>query len=531
MAAQNTNVVPLKLRKDIWTHFPVNLDSMGRGNNSRDRYGIEWHNMKVRQIADAKGMTPDQVKRDIFPRLMASLLAASTWSVEEPVPGSRFIAVIAMKFAEAPSTRPVGAPNRTRKNVKPNNNRLNFRKNMRINTRKNVCPNNRGCTTCVSRWNKPANRVNNSNRNKNRLTVKATSNTASNAVQQRNMTRKNGDAFIRRVNGILNKIGDANMEKLTEELVAIQPTTEADKSAMAAVIFDRIQESAIYQPFYIQLLKRLPWAPEMIERMLGARLLEEPIAVKMEIQAEESEDAAPLNEDKVNKQLAYFKGATLFAGYMYREGLYSAGGLQQVLQHFKAQATDAEADYRIQDAGATALLYILIRAGPRLETEAPAMLSEYSALITDWSTTWPRQRLKILSGEFLAAAAEGYGSKEGMPWALGAPKAELVVRQHVPIAPVVAKEGLGADIGELWRRYPLDVKQQGPMWVVRIHGKKLLERFAKESAKYKSQKDLEAFVSKRVLDLIDNSTHWARGPVIPGTLVTVVPKDTTVVAK
>lgn len=544
MATPSTNVVALKLRKDIWTHFPVNLDSMGRGNNSHDRYGVEWHNMKVRQIADAKGMTPEQVKKDIFPRLMASLLAASAWSVEEPLPGSRFIAVIAMKFAEAPSTRPVGAPNRTRKNVKPNNNRLNFRKNMRINTRKNVCPNNRGCTTCVSRWNKPANRINNSNRNKNRLTVKATSNATSNAAaagknvgnarqQQRNITRKNltGDALVRKVNGILNKIGDANMEKLTEELVALQPATEADKVAMATVIFDRIQESAIYQPFYIQLLKRLPWAPEMVERMLGARLLEEPIAVKMEIQAEEHNNAGPLNEDKVNKQLAYFKGATLFAGYMYREGLYSAGGLQQILQHFKAQATDADGDYRLQDAGATALLYILIRAGPRLETEIPAVIAEYKTLITSWTTTWPRQRLKILSGEFLAAAAEGYVSKEGMPWALGAPKAELVIRQHVPVAPVVPKEGLGADIGELWRRFPLDVKQQGPMWVVRIHGKKLAERFAKESAKYKTQKDLEAFVSKRVLDLIDNSTHWARGPIIPGTLVTVVPTEPTVVAK
>lgn len=527
-----TNIVQLKLRKDIWTHFPVNLDSMGRGANSRDRYGVEWHNMKVRQIAQAEGKTPDQVKQEIFPRLMASLLASQGWTVEEAAPGSRFIAVIAMKFAEGAPQRP--AANNTRRNVtvrRANNkpqNRLNFR------TRKNTtCPNtNRGCTTCVSRWNKPANRITTAN-NKNRLTIKNShNNTIKNNTNKKNnkannTTRKNltGDALVRKVNGILNKVGDANTEKLTAELVALQPATDADKDAMVTIFFERIQESAFYQPFYIQLLKRLPWAPERLERMLGARLANEPLGVRMEIAAEEGNNGnGALNENKVNKQHAYFKGATLFAGYMYREGLYSAAGLLSALEHFKAMAADPDTDYRLQDAGATALLYILIRAGPRLAAEHPAVLADYMALIQSWTTTYPRQRLKILSGEFLAAATEGYVSKEGMPWALGAPKGELVVRQ-APMAPVAAvKEGLGSDIGELWRRFPLDVKQQGNMWVVRIHGKKLAERFAKESAKYKTQKDLEAFVSRKVLDLIDNSAHWMRGPVMSGALVTVVAK-------
>lgn len=491
---------------------------MGRGNNSRDRYGVEWHNTKIRQIADTQGLTAEQVKKAIFPRLMKSLLTSSSWIVEEPAPGSRYIAVIAMKFSDAPVTAAVtrakNATNRTRKS-------LNFRRNLGKNTRKNVCPNNRGCTTCVSRWNKPANRVaNNMNTNKNRLTVKA----ANNAKRKNNVaTRKNltGDALVRKVNGILNKIGDANMEKLTAELVALQPTTEDDQVAMTTILFERIQESAFYQPFYIQLLKKLPWAPKRLEKMLEARLLEEPIAVKMEIA---SEDAGPLNENKANKQLAYFKGATLFAGYMYREGLYSLTGLQQILGHFKTLATDIDADYRMQDAGAIALLYILIRAGPRLEAEAPADMAAHKTLIQSWTSTWPRQRIKVLSGEFLAAATEGYVSKEGMPWSLGAPKDNVAVVQRAPVAPMVAKEGLGADIGELWRRYPLDVKQQGDTWIVRIHGKKLAERFAKEGTRYQSQKDLEVFVSKKVLDLIDNSVHWKRGPVVSGTLVSVVAK-------
>lgn len=41
---------------------------------------------------------------------------------------------------------------------------------------------------------------------------------------------------------------------------------------------------------------------------------------------------------------------------------------------------------------------------------------------------------------------------------------------------------------------------------------------------YQTVADLEATLARHILQLIDASAHWKRGPSMPGTLVTVVKK-------
>jgi hypothetical protein len=198
-----------------------------------------------------------------------------------------------------------------------------------------------------------------------------------------------------------------------------------------------------------------------------------------------------------------------------------------VLSKLAAAAKDAEGDYRLQDAAIQGLLFVLIRAGRRMEAEGGAAAGQLEGLKTDirgLSESVRRGAIKSLCLDFLEAAAEGYTIKEGKPWAVGAPKDAIqALKPAAPAAPVApAAEGLGSDIAELWRRFPLDVKQQGNMWVIRFHMKKLGERFAREAGRYRTQADLESALSKHVLSLIDNSRYWKRGPVVPGALVTVV---------
>ena len=86
----------LKLRKNIWTYFPVTLDARGKGANGAERHCVEWHNTKVRQMAKEAGKSEAAMKAEILPRLLRALSAARGWTVEAPEPGTRCIATLAM---------------------------------------------------------------------------------------------------------------------------------------------------------------------------------------------------------------------------------------------------------------------------------------------------------------------------------------------------------------------------------------------------------------------------------------------------
>lgn len=88
-----SNIPNLKLRKDIWSHFPVclikHLDTDGR-----DRYSIQWHRQKLQEWSQGIPMYESVAKV----RLLQALRDCNKWSVE-PSNQHHVICVIAMNFS------------------------------------------------------------------------------------------------------------------------------------------------------------------------------------------------------------------------------------------------------------------------------------------------------------------------------------------------------------------------------------------------------------------------------------------------
>ena len=92
-----SNVPSLRLRKDIWTHFPVCLIKLPYSQDGRDRYAVQWHQKNL----ESWGQHIPQYTTIAQIRLIKSLAASEKWSMERPQkPGD--LCVIAMKFSEEP---------------------------------------------------------------------------------------------------------------------------------------------------------------------------------------------------------------------------------------------------------------------------------------------------------------------------------------------------------------------------------------------------------------------------------------------
>ncbi len=88
-------VPTLRLRKDIWTHFPVCLIKMPHHPDGRDRYSVQWHQKNL----EAWCQKIPHYETLVRIRLLKSLLASERWTVEPPtLPGD--LAIIAMRFSE-----------------------------------------------------------------------------------------------------------------------------------------------------------------------------------------------------------------------------------------------------------------------------------------------------------------------------------------------------------------------------------------------------------------------------------------------
>ncbi len=508
----------LKLRKDIWSHFPVNVDSMGRGANGADRYCVEWHNMKVRQMAKDAGKTEGDMKATLLPQLLHALAKSSAWKVEAPPPGSKCVAVIAMQFARANNTRKSPAKAKT--------------------------PNRANNTRRFSGL------KNNVSRKKSKSPVKAkTPNRANNATRRapKNHSALSGEALIKKARGILNLMSAATVDRLSAEFATLTPKTVGESEALLHVVYEIALDQQAYHPLVIHLLHVLdsqhasrPYHEKpstfVGERMV-ARAMEEPLFAKMEVAAEMENVATPNKnlDEKVALQKRFFRSVMLFTGFLYRDGLLTWTSYKRLLRHLAAwvfETATGDLDYRVFDGYAQGLMYSLIRAGARMVAEggeAAAMFASLAEGISRLSVEAKRGYIRTDAKEFLASAEAGFKIKPGMTWTIGAPLTDVRVKAKspaaAPVAPAVhpAPQGLGADIAELWRRFPLDVKQEGSMYIVRFHNKKLRERFEKEPAgKYRTAANLESTLAKHILGLVDNSAHWKRGPAVAGTLVTVV---------
>lgn len=510
----------LKLRKDIWAHFPVNVDSMGRGVNGADRHCVEWHNGKVRQMAREAGKSDAEMRAELLPKLLHALTKSTAWTVEAPPPGSKCVAVLAMKFLPRNNTR--------------RNNRANeFRRWNQ--TRKNSPNGNKEKP-------KSANKAKTAKAaNKGAKAAKATNNTTKKAPK--NHSGLAGDAMIRKARAILNLMSAATVDRLSHEFATLAPKTFGETEELFLVISEIAMDQQAYHPLIIHLLHVLdarhtekPYAEKpskMVADRILARAMEEPLFAKMEVAAEEENSPAKNLEEKVRLQKRFFRSVMLFSGFLYRDGFLTWASYKPLVRHFASMTLEvdpAELDYRVFDGYAQGLMYTLIRAGARMVAEGGEAAATFQSLlggIERLSKEAKRGFVRTDALEFLESAADGFKIKAGMTWTVGAPLSDVRVKKESPRDPApvaTAPTGLGADVAELWRRFPLDVKQEGAVHVVRFHNKKLRERYEKESGKYRTIGDLEAVLARHILQLVDASAFWKRGPAVPGTLVTIVKK-------
>lgn len=81
----------LRLRKDIWTHFPVCLVKLPTAEDGRDRYAIQWHQKNLTEWS--QGIPQYPVITHV--RLLKALKASERWTVEKPAtPGDLCVIVV-----------------------------------------------------------------------------------------------------------------------------------------------------------------------------------------------------------------------------------------------------------------------------------------------------------------------------------------------------------------------------------------------------------------------------------------------------
>lgn len=88
-------VPSLRLRKDIWTQFPVCLIKLPHAADSRDRYAIQWHKTNL----DAWCQKIPQYETIVRVRLLHALASSDRWTVEAPKQVGD-LCVIAMNVTE-----------------------------------------------------------------------------------------------------------------------------------------------------------------------------------------------------------------------------------------------------------------------------------------------------------------------------------------------------------------------------------------------------------------------------------------------
>jgi len=471
-------------RDDIWNNFPVSAKPLGRGADGADRHGIEWHRANLRNMAREAGKSEEDLKREIQPRLMRALQASPSWTVEPAGgAGSPYIAVIAMKF-------------QTRKANKTNV--ANWRGTVRANKPKTPSPS-------------PAS-----------LTRKAPRRLGANVTD-----------VVREGRGMIQKTTEKNVDTMVPKFVALVPETDDDSKELMKMVYDLAVDQQFFHPVTMKFIRGMNAAQEktdqyhklpsdVISKMAYEMAKEGATYVAEQIRGN-NENLANSAENRINKGKRAFRSNLLFFGYLFHQDMLEFKKLKKILKQYKKELK-AE-DYRQQDAAIEALLYVLVRAGKAmsLTEEGMELLEDMIATLKSVVAEIPRVRMKVMFEKFMDAVNHDYRMENDVPWAVGAP--EEGVRAKVAKTRRSPKpEGLGADIGELWRRFPLAVKQQGDRYDISFHGMKLKDRFTRNAGRHATLRNLQGTLERHILALIDNSEHWQRGPAVPGTFVTVVKK-------
>ena len=97
MSSILSNIPSLRLRKDIWTHFPVILIRLPFSSDSRDRYAVQWH--KKNLIEWSQSIPHYTAITQV--RLLKALKTSDKWTIECPQ-NPADLCVIAMRIPDEP---------------------------------------------------------------------------------------------------------------------------------------------------------------------------------------------------------------------------------------------------------------------------------------------------------------------------------------------------------------------------------------------------------------------------------------------
>ena len=315
---------------------------------------------------------------------------------------------------------------------------------------------------------------------------------------------------------LLNKLTDKNFESIRDQILLLAPANNAEYETMIESLQDALLDNRAYHPQFIEMLRRMavrhtthpypsPPCAALNDCLLGT-FAKGPEGVQIAVDMEEGKlnnKNDTLDTLKKRKTLRY-ESLTLLLGYLLREEMLP---LDDFVKAFRSLTVDEEDDYRLQDVVVQSMLFMLVRAGPRLSVmpEAHEFLRAALGTVQTIADSYPRGAFRGLAKDLLACKERGWilGKVEGSApkWTVGAPKDGVVVRTLVK---ALAPEGLGADQGELYRRFPVVVKEVGRgVYAVEVHGMKLRERCEKTGK-----------TEKQVLDplfaLVHNSQHFER---------------------
>jgi hypothetical protein len=451
---------------DIWEAFPVKGSRLKPKSDGEDRYGIQWDRTKLTTLSSETGKSIETLKAEIEPRLRHAIDVSPKWEVEPAAAGAGSAYIMTVFLSE-------------------------YLPNLNVGTR-----------------HAPR-----------RIGVNVTD-------------------IIAQARGLIQKTTEKTVDAIIPRFVELVPKNKDESKELMKLVYELAVNQQIFHPVTMKLIramdakqketKQYHKKPSKVIAKMAYEMAEEGAAY-VEIQKkynEENNVNVNSAEIHINKSKMAFRSNLLFFGYLYHQDMLSFEKLEAILKQYKS-GLKAE-DYREQDAAIEAMLYILVRAGKSMSMteEGSELLKSMIKSLKKTTEKISRMRIKIMVDKFMEAVEHDYRIDADVSWAIGAP--EEGVRIKVAKTRRSPKpEGLGEDIGELWRRFPLAVKQQGDRYDVSFHRDKLAKRFTEKNrsnGEHKNVKNLEATLERHILALIDNSRYWKRGPEVRGTFVTVVPK-------
>ena len=488
---------------------------------------VKWHVSNIRATAAAERMTEAQVKDQIRPRLLKALRASPLWSVRE-LDDPKEIAKLTMKpIASAAATSAVATvvANATRRaNVGNANGTRNAKRNAAAAAATELATAAAVASSAAAVLTEGPEKV---------------------TFGRKPLFKKTESSAML---ALFNKLSEKNVDAILEQFIEITPESEAGMVKVIQTLLKMAVANQAWHPIYIQFIKgmalRHDAKPYPVHPITA--LFDHTCTLMADGSPEvELRLALPANINDKNDRLLEsltlqrnFISLGYLAGYMVRDQLLSAeqcARMYHILATPASGSASSEVTKEKEKDATMAIFAMILRAGPRLvlTPAAHALLAELMAFVTVVSSKTPADIVTLAAKDVLDCASRGWAvthakHKIGAPPELEIPKAAVVVPKATlaQIATVSNSSssaaataaaprhagpgslGLGPDVGELYRRFPLEVLQldaEENFFNVKVHGKKMADR-CKGVAKCESD------LLGQIETLVNHSSHWRRMP-------------------